>query len=139
MEKEKRGADGREERRCREVATWLPLTTGINTTSSWSSSSSPNPLPCTFPQVGGPIEARAIEDQTRGPASDTLRATAESYLAFARSDAPQYAHITPAERETVAKEASAALEWLNEKLMLQVGRTQRQHVVVGVGADSGSV
>lgn len=62
----------------------------------------------------GPIELRHIEDSARGPAADSLRQSAESYLAFARSEAAQYAHILAAERETVAKEAQAALDWLGE-------------------------
>lgn len=55
-----------------------------------------------------------MEDQTRGPAAQALRQTAEYYLSFARNDSSQYAHITPAERETVAKEAQSALTWLGE-------------------------
>lgn len=66
-------------------------------------------------KVGGPIELRHIEDSARGPAADSLRQTAESYLAFARSEAAAYAHILASERETVAKEAQAALDWLNDK------------------------
>ena len=65
--------------------------------------------------TGVPIETRAVEDQTRGPAAQALRQTAEYYLSFARNDSLQYAHITPAERETVAKEAQSALTWLGER------------------------
>lgn len=70
-------------------------------------------------KTGVPIETRAVEDQTRGPAAQALRQTAEYYLSFARNDSLQYAHITPAERETVAKEAQSALTWLGEKEALQ--------------------
>lgn len=65
-------------------------------------------------KLGNPVEARFHEQQTRGPAADALRATCESYLTFARSDAPQYAHITAEERATVTKEAEAALAWLSK-------------------------
>mmetsp|Transcript_37740 Transcript_37740/g.84112 ORF Transcript_37740/g.84112 Transcript_37740/m.84112 type:complete len:814 (+) Transcript_37740:104-2545(+) len=68
---------------------------------------------------GGPVEAREREDQTRGPAADALKHLADYYLAFTRSEAPQYAHIDAAERATVAKEAEAALKWLSEKQSLQ--------------------
>lgn len=70
-------------------------------------------------KTGGPIELRYIEDQTRGPAAESLRQTAEYYLSWARSEGPQYAHIDATEREIVIKEAEAALRWLNEKQALQ--------------------
>jgi heat shock protein 4 len=43
-----------------------------------------------------------------------LRSTLEHYNSLARSDRPQYAHITQEERQTVLKECDAAQKWLGE-------------------------
>lgn len=69
--------------------------------------------------VGGPIETRYIEDQARGPAAQALRQCCDSYLAFARNDSPQYAHIEAVDRAAVTAEAEAALKWLSEKEAIQ--------------------
>ena len=69
-------------------------------------------------KTGGPIEMRYEEDQTRGPAADALRQSAESYLAFAKSDSPTHAHIEVAERQIIIKEAESVLHWLRESLTL---------------------
>ena len=49
-------------------------------------------------------------------ACQALRTCAETYLAFAQNNSPQYAHITSEERETAAREAGGALSWLSEWL-----------------------
>ncbi len=67
-------------------------------------------------KIGGPIEERYIEDQTRGHAVEDLRKTATEYLNFARNahEGSQFAHISPSEVDVVMKEAEAALAWLGE-------------------------
>lgn len=65
-------------------------------------------------KIGGPIEMKYFEDQTRGPAAESLRQTANSYLAIAHNTTPQYEHLEQAERDTVVAEAEAALKWLGE-------------------------
>jgi hypothetical protein len=52
--------------------------------------------------------------QTRPEAVSALRSAAEGYLSFASSSEPRYSHIPPEDRETVAREAGAALSWLSE-------------------------
>ena len=59
--------------------------------------------------------AAAQADQKKNAAS-AVRASAEGLLAFASSTEPRYAHIGPEDRAVVAKEAEAALAWLNEKV-----------------------
>jgi hypothetical protein len=71
-----------------------------------------------------------VDDTTRGPEGDKLKATAESYLAFSRSDSPAFAHIEAAERQMVAKEAQAALDWLSEKVALQSKLTKSAEPVL---------
>jgi heat shock protein 4 len=63
--------------------------------------------------LGDPIEERAKEDSAREPAASALRAAAEQYLAAC--DQGQYAHIAGDQLESVKKEASAALAWLQDK------------------------
>lgn len=70
-------------------------------------------------KVGGPIEMRYFEDQTRGPAAESLRSTANSYLAIASNTSPQYAHLEQGERDTMILEAETALKWLAEKSAMQ--------------------
>ncbi|EFJ49538.1 heat shock protein Hsp70E [Volvox carteri f. nagariensis] len=73
---------------------------------------------------GAPVERRYAEDQTRGSAVEGLRSTLEHYRSLARSDRPQYAHISPEERATVLKECDAAQAWLDERLALQANLTK---------------
>ncbi|WIA27991.1 hypothetical protein OEZ86_010580 [Tetradesmus obliquus] len=68
---------------------------------------------------GGPIQARAAEDATRPAAIEQLRRIAEQYISLADSSLPAHAHLEAADRDTLRKEAGAALEWLNEKVALQ--------------------
>lgn len=63
----------------------------------------PAPHPC-------PAPAAAIEQ---------LRRIAEQYISLADSSLPAHAHLEAADRDTLRKEAGAALEWLNEKVALQ--------------------
>eukprot|EP00983_Pelagomonas_calceolata_P030415 954897-Pelagomonas_calceolata.AAC.1 len=56
--------------------------------------------------------AQQCREQHALAAIQALRSSAESYATFAQNTSPQYAHITPEERETIAKEATSALIWL---------------------------
>ncbi|KAJ9519756.1 hypothetical protein QJQ45_013439 [Haematococcus lacustris] len=69
--------------------------------------------------LGDPITLRQTEEEVRPPAINNLRSLAEGYLAFAASTDPRYAHISSEERDTVAREAQAALAWLSDKVTLQ--------------------
>ncbi|GFH14591.1 uncharacterized protein HaLaN_10679 [Haematococcus lacustris] len=69
--------------------------------------------------LGDPITLRQTEEEVRPPAINNLRSLAEGYLAFAASTDPRYAHISSEERDTVAREAQAALAWLSDKVGLQ--------------------
>ena len=68
---------------------------------------------------GDPIEQRASDDTTRGPAVEQLQSIANQYLALADSSLPAHAHLDAADRETLKKEAGSALSWLQEKVALQ--------------------
>ncbi|CAD7694806.1 unnamed protein product [Ostreobium quekettii] len=72
-------------------------------------------------KLGDPVELRHSEEQARGPALQCLTDTCNVYLAMARSDAKEYAHIEPAKREQVVKECEAALGWMQEKMAIQQG------------------
>jgi hypothetical protein len=68
-------------------------------------------LPAVFhPLLPPPPLAGAIEQ---------LRRIAELYVTLADSQLPAHAHLEAADRDTMRKEAGAALEWLNEKVALQ--------------------
>jgi hypothetical protein len=54
-----------------------------------------------------------------------LRRVAEQYISLADSPLPAHAHLEAADRDTMRKEAGAALEWLNEKVALQAQVRQR--------------
>lgn len=79
---------------------------------------------------GDPIVRRSQEAEARGPAAQRLLAVCESYLAQAKSDASQYAHIEQDERAKVMGECQAALNWLNEKLQLQDKASKQEDPVV---------
>jgi len=80
--------------------------------------------------LGGPIEERYMENENRPAAIQALRSSAESYATFAQNTSPQYAHITPEERETIAKEATSALIWLEEKMALQTAQCKTEMPVL---------
>eukprot|EP00878_Enallax_costatus_P033004 GHUV01036370.1.p1 GENE.GHUV01036370.1~~GHUV01036370.1.p1 ORF type:complete len:180 (+),score=72.79 GHUV01036370.1:18-557(+) len=52
-------------------------------------------------------------------AIEELQRIANQYLSLADSTLPGHAHPEAADRDTLRKEAGAALEWLNEKVALQ--------------------
>jgi hypothetical protein len=52
-------------------------------------------------------------------AIEQLRRIAEQYISLADSSLPAHAHLEVGDRDTLRKEAGAALEWLNEKVALQ--------------------
>jgi hypothetical protein len=52
-------------------------------------------------------------------AIEQLRRIAEQYISLADSSLPAHAHLEAGDRDTLRKEAGAALEWLNEKVALQ--------------------
>lgn len=64
----------------------------------------PSPVSCYFCAAG------AIEE---------LQRIANQYLSLADSSLPAHAHLEQTDRDTLRKEAGAALEWLNEKVALQ--------------------
>ncbi|KAF8072352.1 HSP70-14 [Scenedesmus sp. PABB004] len=68
---------------------------------------------------GDPIDARAADDEARPGAVEELQRIAGQYLSLADSTLPAHAHLEAGERDTLRKEAGAALEWLNEKVALQ--------------------
>jgi hypothetical protein len=73
----------------------------------------------THKTTGDPIAARAADDEGRSAAAEQLERIAGQYAALADSSAPSHAHLEAAERDTLRKEAGAALEWLRDKLALQ--------------------
>eukprot|EP00879_Flechtneria_rotunda_P002596 GHRR01002797.1.p1 GENE.GHRR01002797.1~~GHRR01002797.1.p1 ORF type:complete len:847 (+),score=384.28 GHRR01002797.1:127-2667(+) len=68
---------------------------------------------------GDPIEARAADDAARPAAIEELQSIVNQYLQLADSSLPAHAHFEGSDRETLRREAGAALEWLNEKVALQ--------------------
>jgi hypothetical protein len=52
-------------------------------------------------------------------AIEQLQRIANQYLSVADSPLPAHAHLEPADKDTLRKEATAALDWLNEKVALQ--------------------
>lgn len=68
---------------------------------------------------GDPLEELCKEDQARGPAAAALRSTAEQYLAAC--DSPAVAHIAGDQLDSIRKEASAALAWVQDKQAQQAG------------------
>eukprot|EP00775_Hariotina_reticulata_P005686 gene5686-5924_t len=68
---------------------------------------------------GDPIEKRAAEEAGRPAAIEELQRIANQYLSVADSVLPAHAHLEAADRDTLRKEATAALDWLNEKVALQ--------------------
>ncbi len=67
--------------------------------------------------IGDPIEERAKEAAAREPAVAALRRGAEALLAAA-GDA-KYAHLVPAQLDSLRLEANAALTWLADKAAQQ--------------------
>lgn len=68
---------------------------------------------------GDPIEQRAAEATTRGPAVEQLESICNQYLGLADSSLPAHAHLEASDRATLKKEAGEALAWLQEKVALQ--------------------
>lgn len=68
---------------------------------------------------GDPIEARAAEATTRGPAVEQLESICNQYMGLADSSLPAHAHLEASDRETLRKEAGDALAWVQEKVALQ--------------------
>lgn len=68
---------------------------------------------------GAPIEARAADAETRPAAIEQLQRIASQYVSLADSSLPAHAHLEASDRDTLRKEAQAALDWLNEKVALQ--------------------
>ena len=72
-------------------------------------------------KLGGPVEARAREAESRPAAAAALRQKCKAYLTAARGTEALYAHLSAEELAHVANEAQAALAWLEEKEKLQAG------------------
>lgn len=65
------------------------------------------------------VELRSSEAEALPPAVNSLRQSVHSYMAFATSEAAQYAHIDAADKATVLKECETTLSWIDEKEALQ--------------------
>jgi heat shock protein 4 len=68
---------------------------------------------------GDPIEQRAADASSRGPAVEELESICNQYLSLADSSVPAHAHLEAGDREALRKEAGEALAWLQEKVALQ--------------------
>lgn len=69
--------------------------------------------------VGGPIQARADEEETRGGAAAELKKACQHWWNLAKSEAPGLAHIGGEERAQCIKECEDAMAWLSAKEALQ--------------------
>lgn len=74
-------------------------------------------------QLGQP-ESLKLVCLVRPGAIEELQRIANQYLSLADSTLPGHAHLEAADRDTLRKEAGAALQWIHEKVALQaqVGR-----------------
>lgn len=70
-------------------------------------------------KLGDPVEMRYTEEQRRPAEIQALSDMCNVFMAMARSDAKEYAHIDAAKKEKVLKECEAALGWISEKVTFQ--------------------
>jgi hypothetical protein len=68
---------------------------------------------------GDPIKLRFDEAETRDSALQSLSNACQHNLAWCKTDDPKYAHIDAKERETVANESRATLQWLEDVMRQQ--------------------
>eukprot|EP00475_Leptophrys_vorax_P044321 TRINITY_DN8840_c0_g1_i1.p1 TRINITY_DN8840_c0_g1~~TRINITY_DN8840_c0_g1_i1.p1 ORF type:complete len:844 (+),score=72.22 TRINITY_DN8840_c0_g1_i1:85-2616(+) len=81
-------------------------------------------------KLGDPIENRLREEETRGPALQSLQYCIGSFREAALSTNALYDHIDPADKAKVVEECNAAESWLRTKLFEQQQLTKKQNPVL---------
>lgn len=81
--------------------------------------------------TGDKVAARHQEAEVDRPtAVKALQQLAQEFLLRAKTDLPEYAHISDADKQTVVKSSEEALKWLNDSIDAQLKKAKTAEPVV---------